>query len=221
MKRFVIGDIHGQANALEQCLMRAGFDNENDLLICLGDVCDRGPDVKESIDILLTITNLKYILGNHDKWFLEWAIDGKDSMVWKYQGGKQTMKSYSNGVPENHKNLLLNALKYYITDNKLFVHAGIDPELPIDKQKEDTLLWDRDMVFDAVGNNDNKKIEQLKNGFDEIYVGHTVVTNKGFDSDVPLNLNGIWMMDTGAGYGDKLSIMDIDTKEVWQSDKIK
>ena len=220
MKQFVIGDIHGQADALEQCLRRSGFDNKHDTLICLGDVCDRGSKVKESIEILLAIKNLKYILGNHDQWFLEWACDGKKSSVWKYQGGRGTMNSYRDGVPENHISLLLNAPKYYITDNKLFVHAGIDPSLPIDKQEEDTLLWDRDLVYDALDYKDDNNIE-LKNGFDEIYVGHTAVTNKGFNSDVPLNLNGIWMMDTGAGFSGKLSIMDIDTKEVWQSNKIK
>jgi serine/threonine protein phosphatase 1 len=39
-----------------------------------------------------------------------------------------------------------------------------------------------------------------------------------FGSEVPLCLNGIWMMDTGAGWGDKLTIMDVDTGEFWQSD---
>ena len=28
----------------------------------------------------------------------------------------------------------------------------------------------------------------------------------------------VWNLDTGAGYGYKLTIMDIDTKQYWQSD---
>lgn len=49
-KTFVIGDIHGAYDALLQCLERSEFDYESDRLICLGDICDRRPHVKECVD---------------------------------------------------------------------------------------------------------------------------------------------------------------------------
>ncbi|NJK86327.1 MAG: hypothetical protein HC906_10500 [Bacteroidales bacterium] len=46
-RTFVIGDIHGAFKALVQCLERSEFDYEHDKLICLGDVCDGWPEVKD------------------------------------------------------------------------------------------------------------------------------------------------------------------------------
>ena len=65
-RSFVIGDIHGAYPALRQCLELCKFDYNSDLLICLGDVCDGWPQVKESVEELLKIRNLIYIMGNHD-----------------------------------------------------------------------------------------------------------------------------------------------------------
>ena len=94
MKTFVIGDIHGAYQALLQCLEVSKFDSNKDRLICLGDVCDRNKQVKECIDELLTIPNCVYILGNHDAWALEWAVDGKAPQEWLDQGGAETLMSY-------------------------------------------------------------------------------------------------------------------------------
>ena len=59
-KRFVIGDIHGGYKALLQCLDRSGFNEKEDLLICLGDVTDGWSETPECVDKLLSITNLIY-----------------------------------------------------------------------------------------------------------------------------------------------------------------
>ena len=54
--------------------------------------------------------------------------------------------------------------------------------------------------------------------YQDIFVGHTPTQN--FGSDILLNLGNLWMMDTGAGWSGKLSIMNVDTKEFWQSDPV-
>ena len=54
--------------------------------------------------------------------------------------------------------------------------------------------------------------------YEDIFVGHT--PTQAFDSEVPLHLGNIWLMDTGAGWTGKLSIMDVETKEFWQSDPV-
>ena len=218
MKRFVVGDIHGRVNALEQCLERSGLEPEKDMLICLGDVCDRGRFIKESFDMLLKIKNLKYILGNHDKWFLEWALNRVKDPFWIFNGGKDTIESYNGVATVSHVDLLKEASLYYLLENKLFVHAGLNPKKPLNKQTEDELMWDRDFVRAAI--DDKKSGEKRKlTSYDEVYLGHTPTTN--FDNHKePIFINGVWLMDTGAGWGNKLTIMDIDTKEFWQSDKI-
>ena len=222
MKRFVIGDIHGMPGALKQCLDRSGFNKEKDTLICLGDVCDRGLHVRESIEELLSIKNLIFVMGNHDMWFLDWAKDKTYDPAWFDYGGRQTLESYHpNPIPKSHIDLLDNAHDYYLTDdNKLFVHAGINPEFTLENQTEEDLFWDRNLVFKALSVLYDPSIHNIT-GFDEVYIGHTPTTSlNGHYSDVPLQIKEIWMMDTGAGMGDKLTIMDIDTKEYWQSDAI-
>lgn len=75
-KIMTVGDIHGNYKALKQCLQRASFNYDKDTLIVLGDVCDGWAYVDKCIDELLKVKNLRYILGNHDQWALEWAING-------------------------------------------------------------------------------------------------------------------------------------------------
>ncbi len=209
MRHFVIGDIHGRITALKQCLELSGFDMDRDMLISLGDVCDRGDFVKESFDLLLKIKYLKYVLGNHDKWFLKWAITGK----LEFQYGEESIKSYKGeAVPESHINLLQNSSLYYLLDNRLFVHAGIDVYKPLRQQTEFDFLWNRSLVEMIMKSGENPKTP-----FDEIFVGHTPTTVYNYEK--PILVNGIVMMDTGAGKGGKLTIMNVETKEFWQSKK--
>lgn len=212
-RRLVIGDIHGAARALRQCLERSSFNKTTDLLICLGDVCDGWPETKQAIDELLTINNLIYILGNHDLWTREWMHSGHAEPGWLVQGGHATVLSFHDNIPEPHHALLSNAFYHYELENRLFVHAGINPDKPLDRQGADIFLWDRKLANKALLHEDSEK--PLSGPFDEIYVGHTPI-----DSDQPLFRGGIWMMDTGAGWSGVLSIMDIDTKEVFTSDPV-
>ena len=110
MRTFVIGDIHGAYKALLQCFKRCSFDYDNDRLIALGDVCDGWPEVRQSIDELLKVKNLIYIVGNHDLWALSWGLQGTKEDIWLGQGGKNTIVSYDGGpMPESHIKLLQQA----------------------------------------------------------------------------------------------------------------
>ena len=150
-RRFVIGDIHGAVKALDQCLGQAGFRDDNDLLICLGDVCDSWPDTFSVLKRLIQITNIKLIAGNHDSWALDWMISGKADYIWTIQGGNATIASYAGkNIPETHIDFLANALDYYIIDNKLFVHGGIKPELSLEQQDREIFMWDRSLAANAL-----------------------------------------------------------------------
>jgi len=69
MKKFVVGDIHGNYKALLQVLERSGFNKEEDMLISLGDIADGWSQVSECVTELLKIKNLIVIRGNHVLWF--------------------------------------------------------------------------------------------------------------------------------------------------------
>jgi serine/threonine protein phosphatase 1 len=213
-RNFVIGDIHGAFRALKQCLERAEFDYDNDMLISLGDVCDGWPDTKDCVDELLKVKNLIYILGNHDLWALDWMRNIDTPPIWLTQGGDATVKSYRDGVPNAHLVFFEKALPYYILDNKLFVHAGINPEYPIEKQGLDIFLWDRNLAYMVLDLYQKKILVRLTK-YDEIYIGHTPVS-----SGRPIHSCEVWLMDTGAGWAGPLTMMNIETKEIFMSDAV-
>jgi serine/threonine protein phosphatase 1 len=213
-RTFVLGDIHGAYRALLQVLERAKFDYATDHLIALGDVADGWPDTKPCIDELLKIKNLTYIFGNHDFWTLQWMETGTVNEVWYDQGGKATIESYASGVPESHLKFLDKALPFFEIDARVFVHAGIDPEITLNKNSLQTLLWDRAFAKRAVEifqNGTNEKLTQFK----EVYVGHTPIAG-----NKPFKAADVWLMDTGAGWSGVLSIMNVHSKEYFTSDEV-
>ena len=232
MKTFVIGDIHGAYKALQQCFERSGFDYKKDRLIVLGDVCDGYHEVKQCIDELLNIKHCDLIIGNHDMWALDWATRGDKPEIWTSQGGDQTIASYGGGpMPPEHVDFLKSGQLWLEFDNKLFVHGGIDPNKRMEKQGLNRLTWDRDLVESAW-----KKAHQNPkykfSSYDEIFVGHTTTQwfarnkeTKHLKPDEiaelgtkPLFFCNVIILDTGAGWSGKLTIMDVNTHEYWQSD---
>jgi serine/threonine protein phosphatase 1 len=212
-RTFVIGDIHGAYRALLQCLERSAFQYEHDHLICLGDVCDGWPETKTAVDELLKIKNLTYLLGNHDFWALEWMREGAADDIWLQQGGDATVHSYGKDIPIEHIEFFERAELYFVLNKKLFVHAGVNTRLSVEQQSTQTLLWDRNFARTALDLH-AKSIEGSLTEYDEVYIGHTPV------SPPPVHACEVWLMDTGAGWSGVLSMMNIDTKEVFQSDPV-
>jgi len=221
MRILTIGDCHGNIKALKQCLKRSNFDYKKDKLICLGDVCDGFEWTRECFDELLKIKNLVYILGNHDWWVMQYysgkLSDPHEQHLWTSQGGKNTLKSYEYKIMnKEHLNVLRNAKLYHLENNgkDLFVHAGIIPQKKLEDHDEDVFLWDRELVYNARKKH-NSRPNVKYSDYENIFVGHT--TTQVFHFVKPLHFCNVWMLDTGAGWSGKLTIMDINTKEYWQS----
>lgn len=220
-RRFCIGDIHGAYKAMQQVFGMAGFDYNKDQLVCLGDVADGWPQVPECFDELLKIKNLVYIMGNHDAWLLDYFNTGKTPGIWTSQGGDATLRAYEThaqlyrGKWQQHKKLLEEAFPYYISpDNKLFVHGGFNWMISIEEQNMYDLTWDRDLFYMACRERTNKKVIVE---YDEVFIGHTT-TSRHDPSLKPVHASNLWNLDQGAGWEGKLTLMNIDTKEYYQSD---
>lgn len=220
MKTFAIGDIHGAYHALIQVLDRCNFNKEEDRLICLGDVCDGWPYVPECFDELLTIKNMDYIMGNHDWWAMETLIHGKPAEeIWLSQGGKATYDSYKGKMPQNHADILLGSSCAIEDGKNIFSHGGINPNQPFYMQIPTECMWDRRLVTYA-RHRDSKGYTNYKYGnYDAIFVGHTTTYNLN-KTNKPAKFCNVWCLDTGAGWNGYLTIMDVDTKEFWQSDNV-
>jgi serine/threonine protein phosphatase 1 len=219
MKTYIIGDIHGEYEKLVNCLKSVNFDYNNDTLIQLGDVVDRGVHSYECIEELLKIKNLIAIRGNHDDCFYQSVLNGKENLLF-HQGGRETLQSYTRNlkiekatqIPENHKEFFKNQFLYYIDkNNNCFVHAGFNPNFSILEQPElSDLYWDRNLWNTAYNFNRVIMIDK----FNEIYIGHTPTTY--YNSTIPLKRGNIWNLDTGCGKGGLLTLMNLETKEFKQ-----
>jgi len=216
-RTFVIGDIHGAHRALKQCLERADFDYEHDHLIALGDVVDGWPETPECVEELIHIKNLTLLIGNHDQWCIDWMTHGQRPLIWTEQGGQATIDAYvrRGDLIAKHRDEFWSkgVYRYLDSRNRLFVHGGVDPSISLEKNKPRYLMWDRALAMRAV----NKKTVQPWRKWDEIYIGHTSVHSI---SPQPINHEHVWLMDTGGGWEGVLSMMNVDTKELYQSDLV-
>ena len=95
---------------------------------------------------------------------------------------------------------------HYQVGNYFFCHAGVEPYIPLDKQREDDLLWIR------------KWFIKMYHKDEIIVVGHTPVQHLDF-LPVPQFLdNNIILCDTGSFMnGGKLSCVDVLSKKFWQT----
>ncbi len=66
MKTFIIGDIHGCFTELQELLDKAGI-LDDDLIIALGDIVDRGPDLVKVLDFFCNHPTRLSLMGNHER----------------------------------------------------------------------------------------------------------------------------------------------------------
>jgi serine/threonine protein phosphatase 1 len=220
-----MGDIHGAAMALLQCLDRADFDPSNDTLIQLGDVCDGWSETPECIIILKHLKNVIQIKGNHDHWMDEWMEFGRAPLVWTEQGGQATIDGYVKGRPDlipKHRDYWKNSKVYHIDEkNRMYCHGGFLRRVKLEAQRDDMFMWDRSLAGKCVaGATSGFKVDE----FEHVYLGHTTVNSfseKRVPRNKPFTGGNVTLMDTGAGWEGVLTIMDVDTGEYWQSDIVK
>jgi serine/threonine protein phosphatase 1 len=216
-RKFVIGDIHGHFDPMMELFERVNFRFNEDSLISLGDLVDRGPKPIEVIETLMRIRHFIHILGNHDEWCHQYLITEEVEPIWIVQGGADTLRAYKKSpeVIKRHIEFFEKAKLYHIdAQTRLFVHGGFNPKVPFYLQKEhkSTLLWDRTLLEAAYKYHEANK---TFNEFTEIFIGHTPTLYKG--EAEPIHLANLWMLDTGVHQSGKLTLMDIESKEYWQA----
>jgi len=230
MKTVVIGDIHGGYKALKQLIERADLP-VGTKYIFVGDYVDGWSESAEVISYLMEFSkenDCLFLRGNHDELLYKYLKSGESSEMWLRQGGESSVKSYlklSKAEVEKQLDFFENLINYHVdTGNRLFLHAGFTNQHgPEHEFYPNLLYWDRTLwemvcaMDTSVEENEDKYPKRLKL-FNEIYIGHTPVTRVGFDK--PANFANVWNVDTGAAFKGKISMLDIDSKEIWQSDAV-
>ena len=232
-RTLVIGDIHGGLRAVHQIMERANV-TVKDTLIFLGDYVDGWSQSPQVLDFLMEIgtkQNCIFLRGNHDELLLNWLTEDTENInetMWFKHGGEATVTAYgmvSESTINKHINFLKSLQNYYHDEqNRLFIHAGFTNMNGVTYEYFPKLFyWDRTLWETALALNedigkDSFFYPKRFTLYDEIYIGHTPVTR--IEQITPIKKACIWNVDTGAAFKGPLTIMDIATKEFWQSEPL-
>ena len=151
MALYAIGDIHGCFTALTT-LFDQNVIKKKDTVVFVGDYVDKGPQTMQVIDWLLdkqSAYNFHFIKGNHE-FIMEDALNSQAQFErWLNAGGRETLDSYGiepvenweNELPQTHWNFIRNCVSYIEIGTYIFVHAGLETNVPITAQTNETLFW--------------------------------------------------------------------------------
>jgi serine/threonine protein phosphatase 1 len=196
---YAVGDIHGCLDQLKSLIeaCRQHADGRDMRLVFLGDYIDRGPEPAGVVRFMLSLEQelgdrVIALKGNHEAWALEF-IEGRPGTSWLRNGGSATLKSYGAGsvgeLPKAHLDWMRSLRLSYDDGRRFFVHAGIDPEKPLEAQDEADMLWIRESFLD-----DERDYGRL------IVHGHTPLESAAPD----LRSNRL-NLDTAAVFGGRLT----------------
>ena len=230
MRTLVVGDIHSGLKALKQVLKKVD-PQPDDHLIFLGDYVDGWSDAVATINFLIelrTVHNCTFLRGNHDELIYDWLLTEKENPVWLQHGGQATIDSYrktDSATIHIHKYFYEDLNNYFLdTQNRLFIHAGFTNLRGVDYEYFGKIFyWDRTLWELALAVNpalvpDDIYYPKRLSIYKEIFIGHTPVVRIG--KTTPQNGANVWNIDTGAAFKGPLTILDVDTKEFWQSDPV-
>lgn len=222
---FLTSDIHGHYSMFEELLDKIKL-TKKDLIIILGDLCDRGTQTyelyKKYNDLEKEGYNIKHLRGNHEDMLIK-AMESGDNEHWYRNGGEKTQKSFYNNS-ESKDTLTfeewleregIKSVKWFVDwldripimisgKKNLFVHAAFDTTKGEDEQEHRFLIWDRN---DFWTNNKTGKA---------IYFGHT----PSKDGKIRHYVNDVHCIDTGSYKNGIIACVELKTgKEIYIKDK--
>ena len=149
---YVIPDIHGRCDLLIEGLAGISEHSGGDggTIVTIGDYVDKGPQSRQVIERLVSGLGegwrLFALKGNHDAMMADALRNPAKMASWLGKGGDAALASYGGdpaAIPENHLAWLDGLQLMHVDRHRVYVHAGVDPEVPLAQQSEATLLWKR------------------------------------------------------------------------------
>lgn len=205
---YAVGDLHGSYNLLMGRLKDIGFDFENDLLVAVGDLVDRGTQNLECIE-LLSQPWFTSVRGNHEDLCI-WGLSNTAAMkchidnggLWFYQ--QDLAKQHE--IAEQFEKLPI-VLEVNHHGKKFgFVHGHIEQNNWDDFKSSFSKKMMRDADQLAMWGRDRIDLDKTQythvQGVDAVIMGHTV-TQK------PCKRDNCYWIDTGAVHWGTLTIMNL------------
>jgi serine/threonine protein phosphatase 1 len=150
---YAIGDVHGCYDLLVRLLDDIHRDAERRgraaRMVFLGDYIDRGADSKRVLAALMSGPQRPgdqwiCLTGNHEELMLQAATSESSAEHWMRQGGGETVASFGGEIPVDARAWCAALPAMFDDGERLFVHAGVRPGVPVADQQRRDLLWIRD-----------------------------------------------------------------------------
>jgi serine/threonine protein phosphatase 1 len=143
---FAIGDIHGCLEPLRRLLAILETGWRSGTVVFIGDYIDRGPDSRGVIELLKAgpaKPDWQWIMlmGNHEDMMVGAYMGRYERDWWLDNGGLETELSYDGRVPTGDLVWAGGLPLMHVDRYRIFVHAGVVPEFPLDRQSPHDLLW--------------------------------------------------------------------------------
>ena len=208
---FIVGDIHGCFDLVEQLLAAVAFKPDADRLISVGDLVDRGPDSDQALDWLARPW-FHAVMGNHELLALNHALggDGQDAALHVMNGGAWVFMlegDVKREYAEAFARLPL-AIEVPTAAGPVgVVHADVpdgmawhDLAAKLEAGDRDTamcLTWSRERIEAAAGGHEVEDVPGIR----RVYVGHT-------PQKAPMAVGNVSFIDTGACFGGSLVLIN-------------
>ena len=200
---WVVGDLHGCRRELDALLQQHQFDPQQDLLISVGDIIDRGPDSLGCL-ALLEEPWFRCVRGNHEEMALS-ALQGQEMALWQMNGGDWFFRLRGAALSAARHALQrcreLPLILHLQLDERIIVIAHADYPAreyalnkPLDWQQ---VVWSRQRL-EAMESGERAGIR----GADAFYFGHTPLKQS-------LTIANLHYIDTGAVFGNHLTMLQI------------
>jgi len=201
---YAVADLHGcfALFTAARATIEAHAQDAPGTVVFLGDYIDRGPQSREVVEALIEgpAGDWKWIAlsGNHERILLAVCAEPRRIGWWLANGGGATLLSYGQSVgdiadpgviPAEHRAWLAALPLMHVTSQRIYVHAGVDPELPLDGQDPEQLVWKRYLPSDRRGH----RGRHVVHGHEQYVHG-------------PLLTAGRTGLDTGAYYTGRLVV---------------
>src|SRR5215216_150680 len=162
MATYVIGDIHGRPNLLDQLIKNVPWDVERDKIVFLGDMIDRGPDARGIVERVMRLAqvnpNVVVLRGNHEQMMIDCLDFGDLQWLIPENGGLATLEAYGVKlselqdvsdiqIPDEHLEFIRGLPFYHEDEQAIYVHAGLVPGEHPSETDPDVLIWARDFDF--------------------------------------------------------------------------
>lgn len=143
---YAVPDLHGRADLLELAI-EAITARGGGTVVFLGDYVDRGHTSRQVIQRLMAgpPDGQRWIClgGNHESMLYVCYTGMAARGIWLENGGDATLRSYGGVIPPEDLRWIQVRPLIHVTEHRVFVHASVDPTIPLAAQTDDTLQWQR------------------------------------------------------------------------------